>query len=190
MQAAAAALPDGERRLTNLLHLAELAAPGRRRRTTSGLTGLLTLARPAARPVDAAARRNTSCGSKAMSARSRSSPSTRARGWNTRWCSARSPGPVPAPAEATIFFHDPAADDRLTARPQRRRDSRQPRTALEREMLSENLRLLYVAVTRAKERCYLAWGRINTAETSALAYLLHWRGCRSGAPTADWISRA
>ena len=41
------------------------------------------------------------------------------------------------------------------------------------ENLSENLRLLYVALTRAKDRCYLAWGRINTAETSALAYLLH-----------------
>jgi len=41
------------------------------------------------------------------------------------------------------------------------------------ELLSENLRLLYVALTRAKEMCYLVWGRINKAETSAMAYLLH-----------------
>ena len=41
------------------------------------------------------------------------------------------------------------------------------------ELLSENLRLLYVALTRAKELCYLFWGRINKAETSAMAYLLH-----------------
>jgi len=41
------------------------------------------------------------------------------------------------------------------------------------ELLSENLRLLYVALTRAKELCYLVWGRINKAETSAMAYLLH-----------------
>ncbi len=41
------------------------------------------------------------------------------------------------------------------------------------ELLAENLRLLYVALTRAKETCYLAWGRINKAETSAMAYLLH-----------------
>ncbi len=40
------------------------------------------------------------------------------------------------------------------------------------ELLSENLRLLYVALTRAKP-CYAAWGRIQGAETSALAYLLH-----------------
>jgi exodeoxyribonuclease V beta subunit len=41
------------------------------------------------------------------------------------------------------------------------------------ERLAENLRLLYVALTRAVKRCYLVWGRFNTAETSALAYLLH-----------------
>jgi exodeoxyribonuclease V beta subunit len=44
------------------------------------------------------------------------------------------------------------------------------------ELLAENLRLLYVAVTRARERCYLVWGNIKTAETSALAYLLHGSG--------------
>ena len=41
------------------------------------------------------------------------------------------------------------------------------------ENLAENLRLLYVALTRAKTYCYLVWGHIKTAETSALAYLLH-----------------
>ena len=43
----------------------------------------------------------------------------------------------------------------------------------ENEILAENLRLLYVAMTRAKSLCYLIWGRINTAETSALSYVLH-----------------
>jgi len=42
------------------------------------------------------------------------------------------------------------------------------------ELLSENIRLLYVSLTRAKKRCYLVWGRINSAETSALAYLFHY----------------
>lgn len=41
------------------------------------------------------------------------------------------------------------------------------------EQLAENLRLFYVAVTRAKHRCYLFWGNFNTAETSPLAHLLH-----------------
>ena len=42
------------------------------------------------------------------------------------------------------------------------------------ELLSENIRLLYVSLTRAKKRCYLVWGRINSAETSAMAYLFHY----------------
>jgi len=41
------------------------------------------------------------------------------------------------------------------------------------ELLAENLRLLYVAITRAKKQCYLVWGRISKAETSAMAYLFH-----------------
>jgi len=47
-------------------------------------------------------------------------------------------------------------------------------SAARKELLSENIRLLYVALTRAKERCYLVWGRINSAETSAMAYLFHY----------------
>jgi len=44
------------------------------------------------------------------------------------------------------------------------------------ERLAENLRLLYVAITRAIHKCYLVWGRFNSAETSAIAYLLHYKG--------------
>ncbi|MBI5656763.1 MAG: exodeoxyribonuclease V subunit beta [Geobacter sp.] len=40
------------------------------------------------------------------------------------------------------------------------------------ERFAEDLRLLYVAVTRAKERCYLIWGGFRGAEESALAWLL------------------
>ncbi len=43
----------------------------------------------------------------------------------------------------------------------------------ERERLAEDLRLLYVALTRAKYRCYFTWGAFKGASTSALAYLLH-----------------
>ena len=41
------------------------------------------------------------------------------------------------------------------------------------EGLAENVRLLYVAITRAKYRCYVAWGRFRYTESSALAYLFH-----------------
>jgi exodeoxyribonuclease V beta subunit len=45
---------------------------------------------------------------------------------------------------------------------------------MELERLAELIRLLYVTLTRAKYRCYLAWGAINETETSAMAYLLHY----------------
>lgn len=41
------------------------------------------------------------------------------------------------------------------------------------EEMAENLRLLYVALTRAVHRLYLFWGPFNGAESSALAWLLH-----------------
>jgi exodeoxyribonuclease V beta subunit len=47
------------------------------------------------------------------------------------------------------------------------------RLMAEREVLAENLRLLYVALTRARNRCYLIWGRFREGETSAPAYLFH-----------------
>jgi len=47
------------------------------------------------------------------------------------------------------------------------------RLMAEREALAENLRLLYVALTRARNRCYLIWGRFREGETSAPAYLFH-----------------
>ena len=55
----------------------------------------------------------------------------------------------------------------------------QHRGLANRELLAENLRLFYVAVTRARYRCYLytgkfeARGRGNHPGSSALAYLLH-----------------
>lgn len=52
---------------------------------------------------------------------------------------------------------------------------------------AERVRLLYVALTRAKCRCYTVWGRINEAETSGAAWLFH--GHRVDAPgNLSWES--
>ena len=50
------------------------------------------------------------------------------------------------------------------------------KTEAEKESLAENIRLLYVALTRAKMLCYCVWGPFRGAETSALAYILHGKG--------------
>jgi exodeoxyribonuclease V beta subunit len=41
------------------------------------------------------------------------------------------------------------------------------------ESLAEGLRLLYVALTRARKRCVIHWGPVNQTEGSAGAWLLH-----------------
>jgi exodeoxyribonuclease V beta subunit len=71
-----------------------------------------------------------------------------------------------------LLFHDPRSLMDLVF--DLGSGEREPHKAMaEKEELAENLRLLYVALTRAKCRVYLVWGRFRDAETSAPAYLLH-----------------
>jgi exodeoxyribonuclease V beta subunit len=70
-------------------------------------------------------------------------------------------------------FHDRAHDDRLTLVLRRDENDSAQLEAAEDEALAENLRLLYVALTRAKHRLSVVWGRLGKFESSALAYLLH-----------------
>jgi exodeoxyribonuclease V beta subunit len=44
------------------------------------------------------------------------------------------------------------------------------------EEMAENIRLLYVALTRARHSCRVVWGAVNDFQTSALGYLLHHPG--------------
>ena len=61
----------------------------------------------------------------------------------------------------------------------------QHRALARREELAENLRLLYVALTRAKYRCSMVWGNIREAGTSAAAWLLHGGDAAAGVPLSD-----
>jgi exodeoxyribonuclease V beta subunit len=69
-----------------------------------------------------------------------------------------------------FLFHDSQGRLTLALGPEEREIHQ---ADAEKELLAENLRLCYVALTRAKHRCYLTWGGINATETSALAYLFH-----------------
>ncbi len=75
-------------------------------------------------------------------------------------------------AEEEILFHACPASSQVTL------DMGSPEIARHRmkareEAISENARLLYVALTRAKYRCYLVWGAISNASRAALSLLLH-----------------
>ncbi len=180
-------LPDGERRLTNLLHLAEIVhrAAGEE---NLGLAGLVTWL---ARHVDPHAQRSEETQLRLESDELAVKIVTvhRSKGleYPVVFCPFAWSGS--ALRGGDVFYHDPANGNRLTADISGDMDSPH-RLRAQNEILAENLRMLYVAVTRGRERCYLAWGRINSAETSALAYLLRSDASATDAALeSDWIGR-
>jgi len=70
-----------------------------------------------------------------------------------------------------VTYHDEVSKN-LRLALQEKKDSVAVEKA-SREALAEELRLFYVALTRAKYRCYLPWGKIAGMENSAGFYLLH-----------------
>ena len=69
----------------------------------------------------------------------------------------------------SFYFHNPDDNYNLTldlgSRLEKNYDS------ASKEILAEDIRLLYVALTRAKSSCYIFGGDINKAENSAFAYI-------------------
>jgi exodeoxyribonuclease V beta subunit len=139
--------PDGERRLTNLLHLGELLhqAAGESNLGMTGLLKWLAEQRDPSTPRleehqlrlesdEAAVKIVTIHKSKGLEYRVVFCPFA--------WSGSSARG-------KEVFFHDPAADRRLTL-DLGGDDSALSRRYAEAETLSENLRLLYVALTRAK----------------------------------------
>jgi len=172
------ALRDGERRLTNLLQLSEIL----HRETAEGnlgMTGLLKWL--------AAQRRQEGLVREEHQMRLESDDNAvkiitvhKSKGleYPVVFCPFAWDG---ADIRKTPFlFHDEGAD-RLPVCDLGSERVDENREYAVRELLGENIRLLYVALTRARNRCYFVWGRFNQAGTSAPFYLLHGRQ----QPTAD-----
>ncbi len=74
-------------------------------------------------------------------------------------------------AKEYISFHDPNSRQMIVdLSPEPNRDHQE---LAQQERLAEELRLLYVALTRACCCCYFCWGHIKLMENTALAWLLH-----------------
>ena len=161
---------DGERRLTNLLHLTELL----HRQSVEGNTGIANLLKWLAEQRDPSTPRleenQLRLESDENAVRIVTIHKSKGLEYPVVFCPFGWEDSLITDRE--FAFHDVADDFQLTfdlgseAREQHLAQARN-------ELLAENLRLLYVALTRAKKRCYLAWGNINRSETSALAYLFH-----------------
>lgn len=165
--------PDGERRLTNLLHLGELLHQ-RDHGARPGIEGLIKwLARhrqSESLEDDETLLRLESDDNLVQIATIHSSKGLQ---YPIVFCPFLWDGASYTLKQGTSYtFHDPSLDFAPVLELGSARMERDRHYARQEE-LAENLRLAYVALTRAQHRTYMAWGQVNDAGQSALAWLLH-----------------
>lgn len=177
-------LADGERRLTNILHLSELIHQ-QERGTTAGMEAQidwLSRLRLGESPEDE--QRQLRLESDDNLVQIVTIHRSKGLQYPVVFCPFVWDGVVRAiqPGEA-CRFHDPKQQNRaiLDLGSDQWPEARQ---ATQAETLAEGLRLLYVALTRAEQRCYITWGKVNGAEGSPLAWLLHPPPATDGDPVA------
>ena len=179
-------MPEGERKLTNVLHLAEIL---HRQicETDTGMSGLLKwLADRRDRRATRLEEHQLRLESDEKAVKIVTIHKSKGLEYPIVFCPFAWESSLIRDAE--FCFHDIDDDRRLTL--DLGSESRARHLAMaQNELLSENSRLLYVALTRAKHACYLAWGRINAAETSSLAYLLHGPEEPSPSPPAEDLTQ-
>ena len=162
--------PDGERRLTNVLHLSEVLHQESSERKL-GLVGLLKWLRQQRDPESPRLEEHQlRLESDANAVRIVTIHKSKGLEYPIVFCPFNWDGSEIGGKE-DFLFHDPKDDWKLNLVLDP--ENNPNRMLGEKEILAENLRLLYVSLTRAKNRCYLVWGRFNEAGTSAPAYLLH-----------------
>ncbi|MGF1529492.1 MAG: exodeoxyribonuclease V subunit beta [Candidatus Competibacterales bacterium] len=163
---------DGERRLTNLLHLAELLQEATLKRRL-GVEGLLQwLADQRHTPTVDEDSRQLRLESDAKRVEIVTIHKSKGLEYPIVFCPFLWDSKVDTARDGAIQYHDPddayqvvvdlGSAERETVLPLARR-----------ETLAEELRLAYVALTRAKYRCYGVWGKINGCEQSGLGWLIH-----------------
>lgn len=168
-------LVDGERRMTNLLHLVELLHTAARARHLgpAGLLHWLAEQRTHARVRPESAQIRLESDDRAV----RITTVHRSKGleYGIVFCPYLWDGMLLHPDdERVLSYHDDSEGYRMVL--QVTAEPGEDTLAMARakwEKLAENLRLLYVAMTRAKHRCTIFWGARYRFEQSALAYLLY-----------------
>jgi len=167
-------LPQGERRLTNLIHCWELLHRTAEERHLGMKGAVKWFARQVAdRPDQEEYQLRLETDDKAVQV------ITIHRSKGLEFPVVFVPYCWSSPRGGLVFFHDAKAENQLTL-DLGSADFGAHKDAMAAEELAENMRLLYVALTRAKHLCYLAWGAFRGGERSAVAYLFHSRGAPSG----------
>ena len=159
---------DGERRLTNVRHVAALLhrAEGTARRRPEDL--LRWLSGRAQRPLAGREEAELRLESDAEAVQIATVHSAKGLEYGVLFAPFLCMGFRPKTDLPTIVHEEgdlvvDLGSDRLGER----------RRMREAEELAEEVRLVYVALTRAKHRVYAAWGPVSNAEHTGLGYLLH-----------------
>ncbi|MFH0813982.1 MAG: exodeoxyribonuclease V subunit beta [Pseudomonadota bacterium] len=179
--------PDGERRLTNVLHLSEVLHQEATKRKR-GMTGLLNwLSERRNQDVPQLAEHQLRLESDEHAVKVVTIHKSKGLEYPIVFCPFLWDGSkINQRSDDYVRFHDEANHWMLTLDLGSETKDKNCAQA-ERELLAENLRLFYVALTRAKNRCYTVWGRFNDAGTSAMAYLFHQAGKMEKEETLDKI---
>jgi exodeoxyribonuclease V beta subunit len=179
----------GERGLTNLLHLLELAENAARRERLSPAELVRWFAEQRRRggvsgDDDRALRLETD----ARLVKVVTVHKSKGLEYPVVFCPFVWDGKAPG-QELPAVYHDPREDHQLTMDFGSGEWSMASARVAE-ESRAEDLRLLYVALTRAKNRCYLAWGWVNHAGHAALTWLLHQPpGCSESVTSQNVVDR-
>jgi exodeoxyribonuclease V beta subunit len=165
--------PDGERRITNLLHLAETLHQASRERT-SGVSGLLKwLSQQRNRDIQNGEEHPLRLESDEKAVKIVTIHKSKGLEYPVVFCPFLWDGLRAEKSGTPLTFHPDMDSTRLVM------DLGSPDEGTHRDMacleeLAENIRIFYVALTRARNRCVLYWGRMKDAGTSAPAYLFHY----------------
>ena len=179
-------LRDGERRLTNLQHLADLVqdAAVRQGLDLEGLARLLARARTA--PTGDAEAEQLRLESDENLVKILTVHAAKGLEFPIVFCPFLWEGRERSAEGEIVACHEnghavlDVGSERIEAR----------KRAASEEELAERLRLAYVALTRAKNRCTLVWGAVNEADNSPLAWLLHRKSGAAFAALDDAALRA
>lgn len=168
---------DGERRLTNYRHLGELLGrtAARRKLDPPGLVSWLTRARANRGDAEELEEDATQLRLERDAGSVKVLTIHRAKGleYPIVYCPYLWMGRLLIGDEKTFpRFHDRDMADRLCLDLGSDKHGASLKAA-RREALAENLRVAYVALTRARHRCSVVWGPFDSAQKSPLAYMLH-----------------
>ncbi|MFO8074342.1 MAG: exodeoxyribonuclease V subunit beta [Polyangia bacterium] len=168
-------LPDGERRATNVRHLVDLvhSASQRERLSATGAVRWLE-ARMAEKKSDNRESVQLHLDSDARAVRIITLHKSKGLEFPVVYLPFSWKKAPSATSEKYFVFHDPDRGDRpCLDLDRRRRKERQQRR--KDEDFAENVRMLYVGLTRARQQCRLVWGGPCAKNSSALGWLLHGR---------------